>query len=186
MPAGPRPSLKARAIGWLAQREHSRSELRRKLLRRARADAAADASTARAAPGNDRTASSAPDGSASSQREASPVELEPAVDRLLDWLEAHDYLSQSRFAAARVHLRAARHGAERIRQELARHGVALDAEALRGLRESELERAQAIWRRKFGHAAPDAAGRARQARFLAGRGFSGEVIGRVVKGLPEG
>ena len=173
----PRLSLKARAIGWLAQREHSRSELRRKLLRRARADAAADA-----------LASAAVDGEqgASPEHEASVAGLEPAIDQLLDWLEAHDYLSQSRFAAARVHVRGARQGAERIRQELARHGVALDAEALRGLRESELARAQAVWQRKFGSTAPDAAGRARQARFLAGRGFSGEVIRRVVKGLSDG
>jgi regulatory protein len=170
----PRLSLKARAIGWLAQREHSRSELRRKLLRRARADAAADALMARATEGNEGAASS-----------VSAAELEPAIDQLLDWLEAHDYLSQSRFAAARVRVRATRQGAERIRQELARHGVALDAEALRGLRESEFARAQAVWQRKFGGAAPDAAGRAKQARFLAGRGFSGEAIRRVVKGLPE-
>ena len=168
----PRLSLKARAIGWLAQREHSRSELKRKLLRRARADAAADA--ARVAQGED-----------AAPHEANAADLEPAIEQLLDWLEAHDYLSQSRFAAARVHVRAARHGAERIRQELARHGVVLDAEALRGLRESELARAQAVWQRKFGSAAPDAAGRAKQARFLAARGFSGEVIRRVVKGLPE-
>ena len=168
----PRLSLKARAIGWLAQREHSRSELKRKLLRRARADAAADA--ARAA-----------EGAAPHEGETNAADLEPAIEQLLDWLEAHDYLSQTRFAAARVRERAARHGAERIRQELARHGVALDADALRGLRESELARAQAVWQRKFGSAAPDAAGRAKQARFLAGRGFSGEVIRRVVQGLPE-
>ena len=31
--AAPRLSLKARALQWLAQREHSRVELRRKLLR---------------------------------------------------------------------------------------------------------------------------------------------------------
>ena len=171
----PRLSLKARAIGWLAQREHSRSELKRKLLRRARADAAADA--ARAAEGEA--------GAAPHEGETNAADLEPAIEQLLDWLEAHDYLSQTRFAAARVHVRAARHGAERIRQELARHGVALDAEALRGLRESELARAQAVWQRKFGSAAPDAAGRAKQARFLAARGFSGEVIRRVVQGLPE-
>ena len=93
MRARPRLSLKARAIGWLAQREHSRSELRRKLLRRARADAAADA-----------LASAAVDGEqgASPEHEASVAGLEPAIDQLLDWLEAHDYLSQSRFAAART------------------------------------------------------------------------------------
>jgi regulatory protein len=176
MRARPRPSLKARAIGWLAQREHSRSELKRKLLRRARADAVADA-LARVAHDEK--------GAASSEGRTS-AEFEPTIEQLLDWLEANDYLSQSRFATTRVHVRAARHGTERIRQELARHGVALEAEALRGLRESEFARAQAVWQRKFGSAAPDAAGRAKQARFLAGRGFSGEVIRRVVKGLPEG
>ena len=35
-----RLSLKARALVWLAQREHSRTELRRKLLRAARAEQA--------------------------------------------------------------------------------------------------------------------------------------------------
>lgn len=156
MPAA--PSLKARALGWLAQREHSRSELRRKLLRRARADAAAQPPAADPAP---------------------------AVDELLDWLEAHDYLSAARFAESRLNARAARHGAERIRRELARHGVALPADALQALRETELARARAVWQRKFGAAAADAAGRARQARFLAGRGFSAEVIRRVVQGLPD-
>ena len=34
----PPPSLQARALGWLAQREHSRIELRRKLLRYAEPD----------------------------------------------------------------------------------------------------------------------------------------------------
>jgi regulatory protein len=153
MPA--RASLKARALAWLAQREHSRDELRAKLLRRARADAAADAASADPDPA--------------------------AIDALLDWLEAHGYLSQARFADARVHLRAPRHGAERIRRELAQHGVALDAEALRALRESELERATLVWQRKFGRVAADAAGRAKQARFLAGRGFSAEVIRRLVQ-----
>jgi regulatory protein len=148
-----RASLKARAIAWLAQREHSRGELRAKLLRAAQRDAADDGCAADDA----------------------------AIDALLDWLEAHGYLSQARFADARVHLRAPRHGAERIRRELAQHGVALDAEALRALRESELARATLVWQRKFGRVAADAAGRAKQARFLAGRGFSAEVIRRLVQ-----
>ena len=177
MHARPLPSLKARAIMWLAQREHSRSELRIKLLRRARADAAADAA---AAAGAD--AAGAPGSPAATLAAEDPA---PAVEALLDWLEAHDYLSQRRFADSRVHARAARHGTERIRQELSRHGVALEPEALQALRESELGRAQALWQRRFGSPAPDAAGRARQARFLAGRGFSGDVIRRVVKGAAE-
>ena len=43
-----RPSLKVRAIALLAQREHSRAELRRKLLARLSADARADALAASA------------------------------------------------------------------------------------------------------------------------------------------
>ena len=38
----PPPSLQARAVAWLAQREHSRSELRQKLLRAAQRQAAGD------------------------------------------------------------------------------------------------------------------------------------------------
>jgi regulatory protein len=173
-----RLSLKARAIAWLAQREQSRVELRRKLLRRARADAAADATAARALRSGDADASAEPGGA--------PAAIEASVEELLDWLEAHDYLSPARFADARLHARAARHGTERIRHELARHGVTLDAAALQALRASELQRAQALWQRRFGGAAADASARARQARFLAGRGFSAEVIRRVVKGCVEG
>ena len=46
-----RLSLKGRALQWLAQREHSRIELRRKLVRQARAEAQAAAlSVATTAP----------------------------------------------------------------------------------------------------------------------------------------
>lgn len=163
MRARPRPSLKARAIALLAQREHSRSELKRKLLRiEERQQPQSDAD----APG-------------------SPMP-DSTVEALLDWLETNGYLSHARFAESRVIARAGRFGAERIRQELARHGVPLEPEALRALKDTELARAAEIWRRKYGaRPGADAAERARQARFLAGRGFALEVIRRVVKGLPE-
>ncbi|HEY1391934.1 MAG TPA: RecX family transcriptional regulator, partial [Methylibium sp.] len=46
--------------------------------------------------------------------------------------------------------------------------------------------AQEVWRRRFGgEPAEDAATRARQMRFLAGRGFSTEVIRRVVRGAEK-
>jgi regulatory protein len=147
-------SLKARALQWLAQREHSRGELQRKLLPLAQAEAARD--------------------------------LPPAarVEALLDWLEANRYLSQQRFAESRAHARAARYGNLRIRQELAQHGVALSEPAARELQGSELERARAVWSRKFaqtGSAAADVAARAKQARFMAGRGFSADVVRRVLR-----
>jgi regulatory protein len=54
------------------------------------------------------------------------------------------------------------------------------------LRGTELARAREVWRRKFGVPPQEAAERARQMRFLAGRGFSGDVVRRVVSGADDG
>jgi regulatory protein len=169
----PPASLRARALQWLAQREHSRVELRRKLMRVAR-QRDADVAAAAAASG----------GSADVGQPADPG---PEVDALLDWLAAHRYLSEARFVESRVHARAARFGNRRIAQELAQHGAHLDGAVAEQLKASELSRARAVWQRKFGAApAADAATRAKQMRFLAGRGFSAEVIRRVVRGAGDG
>jgi len=165
---GPPQSLKARALQCLAQREHSRTELRRKLLRLARQRAleqanygTVDAATAAVGPAAE-------------------------VDALLDWLVAQRYLSDTRFVESRVNARAARYGNLRIRQELGRHGAALDALTSERLKASELARAKAVWVRKYGGAqATQAAERARQMRFLAGRGFSADVIRQVIRGGPS-
>jgi len=151
--------LKARALQCLAQREHSRVELRRKLV--AHAEAEDEGAVAAGAP----------------LAELAPVR----VEAVLDWLEAHGYLSQERFVESRVHARSARFGNLRIRQELKQHQVALPADAAQALKESELERARAVRERKFAQLPADAAERARQARFLAGRGFSPEVIARALR-----
>jgi regulatory protein len=160
--ARPPPSLKARALQWLAQREHSRVELRRKLMRSARqrdAEALARGDEA--------------------ERDADPG---PEVDALLDWLVAERHLSEARFVESRVNARARRFGNRRITQELAQHGAALDPGTAEHLKASELDRARALWQRRYGPApAPDAATRAKQMRFLAGRGFSAEVIHKVVR-----
>jgi len=113
---------------------------------------------------------------------ASMPSPEAAVEAVLDWLQARHHLSDERFTESRVHARAARHGNLRIHQELARHGVSLSDEAARALKASEFDRARDVWRRKFGKLPADAVNRARQMRFLAGRGFSPEVICRVVRG----
>jgi regulatory protein len=73
-----------------------------------------------------------------------------------------------------------RYGNLRIRQELAQHGLSPDEQTLQQLRESEFERARAVWQRKFGQVPSDAHERARQMRFLAQRGFSAEVVRRVL------
>ena len=138
-------SLKARALRWLSQREHSRQELRAKLLRLA-IDEPAD------------------------------------VEALLDQLAAQGHLSDARFVESRVHARHARFGNRRIELELRQHGLAPDPELRQQLRATEMPRALEVWRKKFGHQAADAAGRARQMRFLAARGFSAEVVHKIVSG----
>ncbi len=52
-------------------------------------------------------------------------------------------------------------------------------------RATELERARAAWTKRFGAPPANALERARQMRFLHGRGFSFEVIRRVVAGAAE-
>jgi len=167
-------SLKMRAIGLLSQREHSLSEMRRKLLRishdMARAQAR-EGAVAGDAPADEVEEADAQQSSASAE-----------IEMLLDWLQAQGYLSEARFVESRVHARAQRYGNLRIKQELAQHGLSLDADAQETLKASELARARAVWQRKFGgHVPEDQAARARQARFLVARGFASEVVRRVLR-----
>ena len=180
-------SLKARALQLLAQRDQSPVELRRKLLSHAREMARRSDPISESSEGG----SGQPLANPSAVPEAMPVDIagvdrpsnNPAVevDAVLAWLAERRFLSVERFAESRVSARSPRFGNIRIRQELARHGVALSPEADRALAASELERAQAVRARKFSACPTDAKERARQARFLAARGFSSAVIGRVLR-----
>ena len=143
---GPRPplSLKGRALRLLSGREHSRSELERKLA----------------------------------AHEDEPGQLR----RVLDELQAKGFIDHARVAESLVHRRAGKLGAARIRQELQGKGLEpeLVAQAVAGLRATELQRAREVWARKFNAPPVDAAERGKQARFLAARGFEGEVVRRVL------
>jgi regulatory protein len=117
------------------------------------------------------------------ERKLGPHEEEPGqLRRVLDELQAKGFIDQRRVAESVVHRRAAKLGAARIRQELQARGLdaELVAEAVAGLRSNELQRAQAVWRRKFDAPPADAAERGKQARFLAARGFASDVIRRVL------
>lgn len=146
--AGVRPSptlsLKGRALRYLSAREHSRSELVRKL--------------------------------------AHHTEDPDEVERVINELAAKGWLSDARFVESVVHRRAERFGVARIRQELQQHGIdgADSSAALDALRESESDRALEVWRRRFGTSPESLAEKTKQMRFLAGRGFSTEVIRRVM------
>jgi regulatory protein len=141
----PTLSLRARALSYLAAREHSRLEMARKLARH--------------------------------------DEDSEAIDALLDTLELQGLLSTDRYVASVLHRRAPRLGAARLRQELRAKGVPDDAmrNSLQGLAETEEARAREVWQRRFGAPAADQRELARQARFLLARGFSGEIVRRVLR-----
>ena len=106
------------------------------------------------------------------------------VSQLLDELEAKGLLSAQRFADAMLQRKAAKFGAARLQAELAQHQLPADIarEAAQALRDTEFERAHALWVRRYGEIPESPEDKARQMRFLAGRGFSSEVIRRVVRG----
>jgi regulatory protein len=125
-------------------------------------------------------------------REHSRVELERKLSaheetpgqlaQVLDELQAKDFINEGRVVDSVVNRRAAKFGAARVKHELLGKGLgaAAVAEAMIGLKATELARARDIWKRKFGEPAPDAAGKAKQMRFLAARGFGADAIRRVV------
>lgn len=106
---------------------------------------------------------------------------------MLDELTAAKLLSGERFADSLVHRRAERFGTALIRQELRQHRLddAIVAPRLAELKASEFERARAVWAKRYGAPPADATERARQMRFLSARGFSAEVVRRVVGGAEE-
>ncbi|HZM45099.1 MAG TPA: recombination regulator RecX [Burkholderiales bacterium] len=106
------------------------------------------------------------------------------IEAVLEEFETRGWLSESRVTEQLVHARKSRYGARRIERDLRDRGVSEDAvaAAVSGLKEGELERARAVWQRKFKRPAAGPQERARQVRFLQGRGFELEVIFKVIKG----
>lgn len=104
------------------------------------------------------------------------------IDAVLDVLEKEGWLSTERFAHSLVHRRAGRQGTARIVQELRQHGVAEEqvAQLRDDLRATEYQRALEVWRKRFAAKPADRAEYAKQARFLAGRGFVHDVIRRLL------
>jgi regulatory protein len=122
------------------------------------------------------------------ERKLAPHEEEPGqLARVLDELQAKDFISEPRVIESVINRRASRFGAARIRHELQGKGLQAEAvaAAVQSLKATEVERAREVWRKKFGTPAADAAERGKQMRFLAARGFGSDAIGRVVSGADE-
>ena len=120
-------------------------------------------------------------------RHVGPEDDPDAVARVLDELAAKGFIDEARVAESVLHRRAGRLGGARVLQELRAKGLPDDvvADAAAQLRSTELARAQAVWHRKFGQPPADAAERSRQLRFLAARGFSGDVARRALGGAAD-
>lgn len=138
-------TLRVRAMRYLARREHSRAELRAKLLPH--------------------------------------VQEGEDIEAVLDDLEKQNWLSDARAAEMLVNAKRGRFGTLRIAHELREKGIAgnlIDA-AMPSLKESELEAAREVWQRRFGALPQDQKEKARQVRFLQSRGFSLDVVFKVLK-----
>lgn len=103
------------------------------------------------------------------------------VTEVVDALVKRGYLSDERYASGRVRSRAPRYGNRRLAAELTLQGV--DSETIRGAieeAEPEIDRARVVWERRFGDPPEDYKDKCRQVRFMAARGFSFDVINRVL------
>jgi regulatory protein len=171
------PSLKARALRLLSQREHSRSELAKKLGGYLSLQAKVD----RANNAHDHDQEKSPS-------DTPALSHEVQIAAVLDDFEKRGWLSDTRFAEALVRRRSERYGMRRIKDELQRAGVARDASAvlLDGLKNTEFERAKELFERKFGKIAEDQKMRARQYRFLVSKGFNPEIVAKVIGGRQKG
>ena len=116
---------------------------------------------------------------------------------ILDDLQAKGFISEQRVAESVVHRKGPKLGAALIKRELSSRGLSDEAvgDAMAGLQATELARARAVWRKKFGKSvaalATDGDGpgsevvitpaqRHQQMRFLASRGFGSETIRKVM------
>jgi regulatory protein len=118
---------------------------------------------------------------------AAHVLPEDDLEALLDDLSRRKQLSDERYAESRAHALSRKFGAARIAQELRARGVdkGLAEGAAAAARSTEVERARAVWLRKFRKAPESRDERARQMRFLQSRGFSFDAIRAVIRGAEE-
>lgn len=102
---------------------------------------------------------------------------------LLDDLEKRGWLSDARALEQTVRIRSARFGTQRIAHELRQKGISdeLISAAIPQLKQGELEAARSVWQRKFASPPQDQKEKAKQMRFLQSRGFSMDVIFKVMR-----
>ncbi|HTM62551.1 MAG TPA: recombination regulator RecX [Burkholderiales bacterium] len=118
-------------------------------------------------------------------RKLSPhAESPAALELVLDELQGRRQLSDERYADVRTNWLSRKYGAAKIRHDLKAHGVA-EAVIDRVSAEGDYDRAKAIVARKYRGPATTREEKAKRARFLQSRGFSYDVIRRLIDADPE-
>ena len=111
------------------------------------------------------------------------------IDVVLTELESSHMQSDSRTAEAWLRGNAARLGASSLRHTLKSRGLApelIEEQIAQADLPDEMERARAVWARKFSAAPSNAKEWARQARFLQSRGFASDAVRRLLNQPQEG
>lgn len=106
------------------------------------------------------------------------------IDTVIARLQKENWQSDERFAENFVLFRQERWGNQKILQSLRQHQLPPETIATlkENLRETELSRAQDVWERKFhGHYPTTPQEKAKHMRFLASRGFSADVVYKVLQ-----
>lgn len=109
------------------------------------------------------------------------------VEAAADWCHEQGFLNESRFAEATSRRLGAKYGTQRVAHTLRQKGVAEDqvSAAISTLKDSEHDRARALWARKFGTVAESANEKSKQIRYLQSRGFGFAVIKQVITGVND-
>jgi regulatory protein len=105
------------------------------------------------------------------------------IDALLTDLAESGYLSDERAVVQILHARRPRFGSQRILHELHQKGISSEVieQVAPTLHDTELETARSVWQKKYGELPRDAKEKARQMRFLHSRGFSMDVIFKLLR-----
>jgi regulatory protein len=111
------------------------------------------------------------------------AEEQDDLEALIDDLAQTGLVSDQRFAEHFIAAKQKRFGHLKIAYELKAKG--LDADSIKQLtvasREQEIDAAREVWQRKFPSPPANSAEKAKQMRFLQGRGFSNSTIYRLFK-----
>lgn len=98
------------------------------------------------------------------------------LQNLISGLKQKNQLSEERFAEERARRLSRKYGAARIRQDLKAKGVSEELISRFSPSENEMQKAKEILERKYRTPAATREEKAKRMRFLQSRGFSSEII----------